>query len=319
MQASTSSQIDIQKIINAAHLILSCVRNYNSEIPIRVFGSTALALTCPNHTYLWQKTNRKPIRDIDFVTLPQYREQIRKALIACGAIEYEGSMITNVQYQRLYFHLNNPPLLLEIHSAPLIFHHKIPFDKDLSSDPDTLTLADLAITKLQWSALKKNTVQTDLAILETEKEQLIKKGYNEDKFKINDIDGKLKLYADNTAQLIDLCVLLAEYPVVTDSKTRGIHIDRFLALARRDWGLWVTLRRNLKALEKFIPRMFAQDEYASLRDIVLGRTASLRAALATLHATTLKWKVDSVVHCVICERCYPIGYPVEEPQRDVWR
>jgi hypothetical protein len=237
----------------------------------------------------------------------------------CGYSEYEGSLATNAQYQRLYFHQNNPPFLIEIHSAPLIFHHKISFDEGLGGELLTLTLADLVITKLQWNNLADHNLKTDVVRLQEEKKELLGKARPDDNFRINQIGHLLELFTENTAQLIDLCVLFAEHPVVTGDEAQGIFLERIQSAARSDWGLWITIRRNLISLERFVQRAFTQHEHAQVTATILERTAMLRTALSTLSRTTFKWKANSVLHGMICEKCCSIGYPVEEARSDIWQ
>jgi hypothetical protein len=164
-----------------------------------------------------------------------------------------------------------------------------------------------------------NNIGMDVDQLEEEKQGLLVKAVSEDDFRINAINHQLELYTENTAQLIDLSVLFAEYPVVTASDDKGIDLERILSVARRDWGLWRTLRRNLIALERFVPKTFTQSENAEVAEIILERTAMLRSALSALSKTTIKWKADSVLHRAICEKCCSVGYPVEEARNDVWQ
>jgi hypothetical protein len=315
MLPTHASTIDIGALIRSTNLILDGVRDHNADIPFRIFGSAALALRCPENINLWRNTNRDPIRDIDLVTLPEYRARLRKALKEVGFLEHEDSIATNAQYQRLYFRRDDLPFWVEVHSAPLIFHHKIYLDKSLSADPDTLTPADLAISKLQWKDLTNNNAQIDVVDLRQEREHLVQ----DDEIKAAyDIERMLRLYAENTSQLIDLCVLFAEYPMVHNGEARGISIPRFLSLTRHDWGLWVTLQQNLQSLEIFVSRMFSESEYGTLRSTILGRIADLRSAISILSETSIKWKIQSILHRIIPERLYPVGYPVEEPQADIW-
>jgi len=316
MQPISTPTIDIRKLITTTRNILNCVAVHNPNIAIRVFGSAAIAIRCPNYIYIWQNTNRKPVKDIDFVTLGKCREDVRKALSAGGFPEVEGSMATNAQYRRLYFYQADPRFLIEVHSAPFMFHHRIPFDGEFGPDSETLTLADLAVTKLQWADLHKNNTQSDFRRLQHERQRLADHAV-EDRFRVSQLESELELCTENTAQLIDICILFAEHQMQNDGAGVGISIDRFLQLARRDWGLWVTLRRNLKTLERFAVKTFSEE--AELRDLILSRIRILKTALATISDTTIKWNVDRVVRKVVCERCVPIGYPVEEPRRDIWQ
>jgi hypothetical protein len=319
MQATSRSQTETAKLISSAKAILKCTQQGGNNIPIRVFGSAAVAIRCPDNIDIWRKTSRKPVRDIDFVTLPQYREQVRRTLKNCGYSEVEGSMATNAQYRRLYFYQSDPEFLIEIHSAPLTFHHRIALEDDLTRDAETLTLADLAITKLQWGELWKNNFQAEAVRVRQEREAATKDPVQKHRFRVNELDGLLDLYTENTAQLLDLCVLFAEHPLTADYEPEGISVKRFLLVCGRDWGLWTTLRRNLKSLGSFVHRVFTQAELIETRDVILERLRTLRKELNNISDTSFKWNVDSVVRKVICERCVPIGYPVEEPRRDVWQ
>jgi len=316
MLPTSASAIDIPALIRSTNLILNGVRDHDADIPFRVFGSAALALRCPENINLWHKTNRDPIRDIDIVTLPEYRARLRKALKEVGFLEDTNSIATNAQYQRLYFRRIDLPFWVEVHSAPLIFHHKIYLGKSLSADPATLTPADLAISKLQWKDLSNNNAQIDVVNLRQERERLTK---NEEIKAAYDIERKMRLYAENTSQLIDLSVLFAEYPTVHNGEASGISIHRFLSLTRRDWGLWITLQKNLQSLEIFVSQMFPESDYVNLGSTILGRIADLRSAISILSETSINWKIQSILHRIIPERLYPIGYPVEEPQADIWR
>ena len=317
MHASPTSRTDTTKLISSAQSVLECVNGAGKNIPLRLFGSAAIAMRCPNSLYLWQAVDRKAVRDIDFVTMPQYRERIKAALTTCGYTEVEGSMATNAQYRRLYFHKADTNFLIELHSAPLMFHHRIPLNGELLRDSETLTLADLALTKLQWGDLCKNMIESNLPSLINRRDALLQSKSSSHAAELLELESQIDLLNENTAQLLDCCVLFAEHPLATNGGQPGISTNRILSLCKHDWGLWTTLRRNLKALESFTSKMFSSSDHA--RDRILERVRQLRILLKNISETSFKWQVDSAVRKIVCERCVPIGNPVEEPRRDVWR
>jgi hypothetical protein len=269
-----STQVDARiRVIDVATLVLNAVNSKCGNIPLRLFGSAAVAVKCPQYTFLWEELGRAEIRDIDLVTLPKYRRCIRRALLDKEFVEDSGNVLTNAQYERLYFYRDDlRPFTIEFFSNPLIFHHKIDVGQQLGIEAETLSLADLVVSKLQWERI-----------------------------------------SSDTAQLIDLSVLFAEHQVAAIGRSDGISADRLLALARRDWCLWRTMRQNLRELSDYVDSRFQNE---ALRNKVLLNISTLDSLLNPLSNTTLRWKLQQLAHKIKPNlRC---GYHVEEPDKDIW-
>lgn len=317
MTSVPSPKIDIMKLVGAATTVMDVVRARDAGAPLRVFGSAAIAIRCPHSIYLWHKADRPQIRDVDIVTIPQYRPSLRKILGEAGFSESPDNDATNAQQRRLYFQRDDiAPFWLEVHSAPLMFHHRISLGKLLSTDSVTLTLADLAVSKLQWKELSKNNVQQDAAELPRRKQTHLD---NDDAIGLFNLNKKLRRMNANTSQLIDLCVLFAEYSVTqNDQIETGISIERVLWLTRRDWELWTTLNQNFEALKEFASTVFPESEYPRVGELVLARVEALRSATDVLYDTTIRFRLQAVLHRILPKRLYPIGIEVDEPDEDIW-
>jgi hypothetical protein len=258
------------RITAAARTLLQFVTSEDPNAPVRLFGSAAVALRCRKYSYLWEAASRGEIADIDLVTTSSYRAEIRRIFAKNQLVEDFASMLYDAMFQRILFAWNGTPYTVEVFFDPLDLHHKIELGEQLTSEPLTISLADLVLTKLQFEDLK-----------------------------------------DRPAQLIDLCIVLAEHEVVPSGSV-GVSGGRVAALTARDWGLWNTVNQGLAVLSYFAKSKIP-DNAAQIN--ILRNIEKLKQAINSV-AHSPRWKAEALAHKLL--PCLRSGKPVYEPANDPW-
>ena len=113
------------------------------------------------------------------------------------------------------------------------------------------------------------------------------------------------------AQLIDLCIVLAEHQVGTLT-TSAISANRIGSLTAQDWGLWRTVKKGLADVRAFA-KANIQDDTAKLN--VLENVARLQNVI-TSTSHTPRWKAEAMAHKFM--PCLKSGKSVYEPANDPW-
>jgi hypothetical protein len=115
------------------------------DVPMRLLGGVAVALACPSSR---QPPLRRQYGDIDFATSSVAKEEVSRLLVELGYVPDREFNILH-GHRRLYFAdpLNQRQVDVFVDGASLC--HQINFRPRLETVPLTLSLADLALMKLQ--------------------------------------------------------------------------------------------------------------------------------------------------------------------------
>lgn len=254
----------------ASTRLLQLIASEDAAAPVRLFGSAAVALRCPRYRYLWDVVSRVDIADIDLVTTSSYRSEIRRILTGHNLVEDLGSVLYDALFRRLLFNWPATTYTVEVFFDPLDLHHKIELGELLTSEPDTITLADLLLTKLQFEDLRKRA-----------------------------------------AQLLDLCIILAEHDVVRRGGP-GISANRIGSLTGQNWGLWHTVKRGLDATRSFAENQIHEEEPQAR---ILSNIKILQEVITAVSHTP-RWKAEALAHKLL--PCLKSGKAVYEPSDDSW-
>ena len=213
---------------------------------MRVIGSLAFRIQCPDYKYL-EYENQRCLTDIDFMTYHKDIEKVQDMFSSLGWSENQNVLRLFGHQRRIFYHPT-----LAIHSDVFIdklrFCHDIDFRKRLEIAFPTISLVDLLLEKLQIVQI-------------------------------------------NRKDLIDIMVLLRQYPIVSEGDRTGQIDGSYVArLCGNSWGLWKTAAMNLEKTAQFA------GEYLELEDAEAVRER-LRALsdLIARHPRSLKWKLRSVV------------------------
>lgn len=115
------------------------------DIPVRVLGGVAVAMLCPS-------SRRPPLKrqyaDIDLVTIGSAREDVVEMM---GVLGYAGDREFNMLHghRRLYFWDEENHRQVDVFVDEANLCHRIDLRKRIEAVPLTVSLADLAILKLQ--------------------------------------------------------------------------------------------------------------------------------------------------------------------------
>jgi hypothetical protein len=141
------------------------------KIPMRLLGSTAFLLNCPNHVALYQAMER-PLTDIDLVAYLKQDREIEKMLDEMGYVVKGGRGVTmGVFLTRMIFvHKSGARRSVDVFYDKLDFCHPIEFKNRLDlSGFYTITLADLLLEKMQIVEInEKDLKDTVMLLLEHE-------------------------------------------------------------------------------------------------------------------------------------------------------
>src|SRR4029079_13676219 len=116
-------------------------------IRLRILGSVAYRLQCPNNLYLFQDTKRA-LTDVDFGAEKKQNRAIREFLTARGYVPDEGIYMASEGARHAYLH-KETGLNVAVFADELYFCHRIPFKNRLELDSPTICTTDLLLEKMQ--------------------------------------------------------------------------------------------------------------------------------------------------------------------------
>ena len=127
---------------------LALVRDAEAEgIRLRILGSIAYRLQCPNNLHFFEDTKRV-LTDVDFGAEKKQNKAIRQFLIARGYVPDEGIYMASEGARHAYLH-QDTGLNVDVFADELYFCHRIPFKGRLDLDSPTISTTDLLLEKMQ--------------------------------------------------------------------------------------------------------------------------------------------------------------------------
>src|SRR5215471_12271755 len=127
---------------------LTLVRDAEAKgIRLRILGSIAYRLQCPNNLHLFQDTKRV-LTDVDFGAEKRQNRAIREFLIVRGYVPDEGIYMASEGARHAYLH-KDTGLNVDVFADELYFCHRIPLKDRLSLDSPTICTTDLLLEKMQ--------------------------------------------------------------------------------------------------------------------------------------------------------------------------
>jgi hypothetical protein len=127
---------------------LSLVRDAEAKgIRLRILGSIAYRLQCPQNLHLFQDTKRV-LTDVDFGAEKKQNRAIREFLTARGYVPDEGIYMASEGARHAYLH-GQTGLNVDVFADELYFCHRIPFKDRLDLDSPTICTTDLLLEKMQ--------------------------------------------------------------------------------------------------------------------------------------------------------------------------
>jgi hypothetical protein len=127
---------------------LTLVRDAEAKgIRLRILGSIAYRLQCPQNLHLFQDTKRV-LTDVDFGAERKQNRAIREFLMARGYVPDEGIYMASEGARHAYLH-RETGLNVDVFADELYFCHRIPFKNRLDLDSPTICTTDLLLEKMQ--------------------------------------------------------------------------------------------------------------------------------------------------------------------------
>jgi len=143
---------------------LSLVDEAEAEgIRLRILGSLAYRIHCPQHLALFEAMERA-LTDIDFAADAKQTKAIRAFLSARGYVE-DQRMTVSTEGSRYYFEHPDSGLGVDVFFDELYFCHRIPLRDRLELDRPTITTCDLLLEKMQIVELNLKDVKDTLVLL----------------------------------------------------------------------------------------------------------------------------------------------------------
>lgn len=127
---------------------LALVRDAEAAgIRLRILGSIAYRLQCPENLHLFEDTKRA-LTDVDFGAEKKQNRAIREFLMARGYVPDEGIYMASEGARHAYLH-KDTGLNVDVFADELYFCHRIPFKDRLDLDSPTISTTDLLLEKMQ--------------------------------------------------------------------------------------------------------------------------------------------------------------------------
>jgi hypothetical protein len=148
------------ELLNQQHQNILAEAEKN-QINIRLLGALAFELRCPEHSELRRALGRM-LSDLDYMALSKQWEKIVELLTGLGYSFDERRAMLHGLDRVIFFHPNG--FRVDIFFDQLDMCHKIDFRNRLTIDPQTISLADLLLEKLQIVRITEKDI-IDILIL----------------------------------------------------------------------------------------------------------------------------------------------------------
>ena len=200
-------------------------------IQLRILGSVAYRLQCPNNVHLFEDMARA-LTDVDFAAEKKQNRAIRDFLMAEGYQPDEGVYVASEGARHIYLHPETG-LNVDVFADELYFCHRIPFKDRLDLDSPTICTTDLLLEKMQIVEINlKDFKDTLVLILEHPLGTAAdgNKHINAD-YIVNTMSRDWGFYYTFTTNLKRVPDYIAEFPAITGAQGDVIRgrIDDLLA------------------------------------------------------------------------------------------
>lgn len=133
------------------------------RIELRILGSLAYRLHCPDRLDLFEKMERD-LTDVDLAARGDQRKEIRKFLEELGYV-IDQDMLVTTEGKRYVFGDPSSNMAVDVFFDELFFCHAIPLRDRLELDYPTITPTDLLLEKMQIVEINPKDVKDSLVLL----------------------------------------------------------------------------------------------------------------------------------------------------------
>jgi hypothetical protein len=147
---------EVRRIVEAAS---------QSGVVLRLLGSLAFQLHCPEHGGLQAKMGRA-YTDLDFASYARQAKKVRALLEGLGYEENREIFVVTEGSRAIFENLSSR-LHVDVFYEKLDFSHVIPWNGRLEADAPTIPLAELLLEKMQIVQInEKDVIDTIMLLLE---------------------------------------------------------------------------------------------------------------------------------------------------------
>jgi hypothetical protein len=232
---------------------LNLVRDAEAKgIRLRILGSIAYRLQCPNNLHLFGDTKRV-LTDVDFGAEKKQNRAIREFLIARGYQPDEGIYMASEGARHAYLH-RTTGLNVDVFADELYFCHRIPFKDRLDLDSPTICTTDLLLEKMQIVEINLKDLKDTMVLLLEHPIGDSSAGREsiDDRYIVDIMARDWGFYHTFTTNLRKVVDFLPQMPALGDAGAAVIR-GRIDDLLRRIEAAPKTMKWNLRA--KIGPRM----------------------------------------------------------------
>lgn len=134
-------------------------------VSLRLAGSVAVVTRCPER-YEWRRRQDWAPGDVDFVCAREEAGELR-ALFRELKYENDERLLIATEGRRWTLYVRDGQRLIDVFFDRLEFCHPLDLRGRIALDPETLTLADLLLSKLQYVAPRTNDIEDIISLLKT--------------------------------------------------------------------------------------------------------------------------------------------------------
>jgi len=163
------------KFVEEAKRIIDLCQS--KDVALRLMGGFAIRIHCPKYDYLYNKLQRIPAVDLDFVTYSKFRPQLNKLFSELGyAPMVSMALMFDTGRNRKVYQDEANNRSVDLFFDKLEMCHVIDFKNRLEFDSPTIALSDLFLQKVQICKINEKDIKDMIILLrehevgETEKE-----------------------------------------------------------------------------------------------------------------------------------------------------
>jgi hypothetical protein len=136
------------------------------SLTVRLTGSLAVPVLCPNHAPLLAALGRRPYRDIDLVAYSKQKREIAALFEERGYV-LDPSIRAAQEFgiKRFVYEQHGNGLKADVFFDELEMAHTVDFHRRLELDKPTITVTDLLLTKLQIHEFTPNDLIDCIVLL----------------------------------------------------------------------------------------------------------------------------------------------------------
>jgi len=157
----TSNPLTQERFLEEAFHILSEAEKRG--IILRLLGSVAVKLHCPEFGRLYEEANR-PLTDLDFMSYSRFNPIMRDFFTDLGYLPNESIIRYFGKYRHIYWH-EEKSLQVDIFFDKLSFCHDIDFRRRLEIDSPTITVTDILLEKMQIVEINEKDLKDTVVLL----------------------------------------------------------------------------------------------------------------------------------------------------------